>query len=430
MNKEILRLAIPNILSNISVPLLSTVDTALMGHLSTLHLGAVGVGSMIFNFVYWNFGFLRMGTTGMTAQAFGKNDKSEMMLTISRAMMVALLLATIVILFQNLIGQGSFYLMNISDEQTTLVAEYFYIRIWAAPATLGLFAMIGWFFGMQNAIYPLVLTIVINVVNILLSFLLVKQYNMGVAGVAWGTVVAQYVGLALALILFWKKYRQHLQHYTRKATLEIEALSKFLLINRDIFIRTFCLTFAFGFFYSRSANAGEVILAVNVILLQFLNWMSYGIDGFAYASESLVGKYKGANNLGRLRQSIRLSFVWGMVLALIFSFAYLVFGENLLRIFTDQENLIVASTPYLFWMFLFPLISTPCYIWDGIYIGLTASHAMRQTMLAALVIYLIAYFILFPMFQNHGLWAALLLFMAARGIIQWVWYRKRIMYFE
>ena len=430
MNKEILRLAIPNILSNISVPLLSTVDTALMGHLSTLHLGAVGIGSMIFNFVYWNFGFLRMGTTGMTAQAFGKNDKSEMMLTISRAMMVALLLATIVILFQNLIGQGSFYLMNISDEQTTLVAEYFYIRIWAAPATLGLFAMIGWFFGMQNAIYPLVLTIVINVVNILLSFLLVKQYNMGVAGVAWGTVVAQYVGLALALILFWKKYQQHLQHYTQKATLEIEALSKFLLINRDIFIRTFCLTFAFGFFYSRSANAGEVILAVNVILLQFLNWMSYGIDGFAYASESLVGKYKGANNLGRLRQSIRLSFVWGMVLALIFSFAYLVFGENLLRIFTDQENLIVASTPYLFWMFLFPLISTPCYIWDGIYIGLTASHAMRQTMLAALVIYLIAYFILYPMFQNHGLWAALLLFMAARGIIQWVWYRKRIMYFE
>ena len=423
-----LRLAIPNIISNISVPLLSTVDTALMGRLSELHLGAVGVGAMIFNFVYWNFGFLRMGTTGITAQAFGKKDDYEMIQTISRAILVALILAVLVFVLQKPIGEASFYLMNISAAQNGLVEEYFYIRIWAAPATLVLFVFMGWFFGMQNAIYPLILTITINVVNILLSFLLVKKYNMGVAGVAWGTVVAQYVGLLLAIFLFRKEYKSHFQFFSKKATLEFKALSKFLTINRDIFIRTFCLTFAFGFFYSQSSNGGEVILAVNVILLQFLNWMSYGVDGFAYASESLVGKYKGANDAPNLNKAIQLSFLWGMGLAVLFSLIYWIFGIELLGIFTDKENIIAASVPYLFWMIIFPIISTPCYLWDGIYIGLTASYAMRQTMLIALAVYMLFYFLLKNDFGNHGLWAALLIFMGARGLIQWIWYRKKLVH--
>ena len=419
-----LRLAIPNIISNISVPLLSTVDTALMGRLSELHLGAVGVGAMIFNFVYWNFGFLRMGTTGITAQAFGKKDEHEIMQTISRAILVALVLASLVFMLQKQIGELSFYLMNISAAQYGLVEEYFYIRIWAAPATLALFVFMGWFFGMQNAIYPLILTITINAVNIVFSFLFVKKYNMGVAGVAWGTVIAQYVGLLLAIFLFRKKYNSHLKYFSQKATLEFQALSKFLTINRDIFIRTFCLTFAFGFFYSQSSNGGEIILAVNVILLQFLNWMSYGVDGFAYASESLVGKYKGASDSKNLTKAIQLTFIWGMVLATLFSLIYWIFGMDLLYIFTDKENIIAASVPYLFWMILFPIISTPCYLWDGIYIGLTASHAMRQTMLIAVAVYILFYFLLRNDYGNHGLWAALLIFMAARGLIQWIWYRK------
>lgn len=424
MNKEILRLAIPNIISNISVPLLSTVDTALMGRLSELHLGAVGVGAMIFNFVYWNFGFLRMGTTGITAQAFGKEDKEDIILTLGRAILVGTALAIIVLVLQKPIGDLSFYLMNISEAQYGLVEEYFFIRIWAAPATLALYAIIGWYFGMQNAIYPLILTIVINVINIITSFILVKQYGMGVAGVAWGTVIAQYVGLMVAVILFSIKYKSYLQNFSRKAAIEFGALRKFLGINTDIFIRTLCLTFAFGFFYSQSSSAGETILAVNVILLQFVNWMSYGVDGFAYASESLVGKYKGAKDNDKLKSAIKLSFVWGMVLAILFSLSYLIFGEQLLYIFTDQENLIIGSTPFLFWMILFPIISTPCYIWDGIYIGLTASKAMRQTMLMAVLIYVIVYFLLKQGFGNHGLWAALLIFMAARGLLQWGWYRK------
>ena len=424
MNKEILKLAIPNIISNISVPLLSTVDTALMGRLSELHLGAVGIGAMIFNFVYWNFGFLRMGTTGITAQAFGKKDNQDIIVTLGRALLVALILAVVVVLFQKPIGQLSFYLMNITESQNSLVHEYFYTRIWAAPATLALYAFMGWFFGMQNAMYPLILTIAINAVNIICSYVLVHHYNMDVTGVAWGTVIAQYTGLVVAIVLFLIKYRSYLDHYSHQASLEVKALIKFLQINSDIFIRTFCLTFAFGFFYSQSSAEGAEILAVNVILLQFLNWMSYGVDGFAYASESLVGKYKGAQDQRSLKEAIRLSFVWGMVLAVLFSLTYLIFGESLLYVFTDKEHLISASLPFMFWMILFPILSTPCYIWDGVYIGLTASRAMRQTMLVAVLIYILSYFLLSDKFGNHGLWAALLIFMVARGLIQWLWYRR------
>ncbi len=425
MNREILRLAIPNIVSNISVPLLSTVDTALMGRLSELHIGAVGIGAMVFNFVYWNFGFLRMGTTGITAQAFGRKDEAAIIQTLGRALLVVLVVAFLVILFQWPLGKASFFLMNVSEQQYPLVNEYFYIRIWAAPATLGLYAFLGWFFGMQNAIYPLILTVFINVVNILLSFLFIYQFGMDVEGVAYSTVIAQYAGLFLAIFLFFRKYKYLLQYLQRKAILEFDRLRQFLSINRDIFIRTFCLTFAFGFFYSQSSGSGEILLAVNVILLQFLNWMSYGVDGFAFASESLVGKYAGAKDAPKTEKAIRLSFYWGMGLAAVFSLSYWIFGIPLLRVFTNQSDLISASMPYLFWMAVFPLLSTPCYIWDGIFIGLTASKAMRNSMLLALVIFLAIYYPLQQLLGNHGLWLALLVFMIARGGIQHLFYLSK-----
>lgn len=425
MRKEILRLAIPNIISNVSIPLLSTVDTALMGRLSELHLGAVGLGAMIFNFLYWNFGFLRMGTTGLTAQAFGRRDPQAIIHTLGRALLIAFAVALLILLLQIPLRLASIHLMNVSSEQVGLVSQYFNIRIWAAPATLALYAFLGWFFGMQNAIYPLILTVAINGVNIVLSFVLVRHYGMGVAGVAYGTVAAQYCGLLLAMVLFMWRYRATLQDFQLRLLKEWQALSQFLNINRDIFIRTFCLSFAFAFFYSQSAKMDETTLAVNVILLQFLNWMSYGIDGFAFASESLVGKYAGAEDDDRTRQAIRLSFVWGMGLAAAYSMVYWLFGTPLLKIFTDQVPLLQSARPYLFWMAIFPLLSTPCYIWDGVFIGLTASKAMRNSMLLALIIYLGTNFALMPYLENHGLWLALLLFMVARGAIQWWMYRKQ-----
>ena len=425
MNREILRLAIPNIISNISVPLLSTVDTALMGRMSALHIGAVGIGSMIFNFIYWNFGFLRMGTTGITAQAYGRKDPAEMILTLARAMLCALVLAALVMLLQTPFARLSFYLMNVNAEQYALVSEYFFIRIWAAPATIGLYAMMGWYFGMQNAIYPLILTIVINIVNIAFSFLFIIQFDMDIDGVAWGTVIAQYCGLLLALGLFFKKYSYLVSDLKTVVLFQVEAFKKFLLINRDIFIRTLCLTFAFAFFYSQSAENGEAILAVNVILLQFFNWMAYGVDGFAFAAESLVGKYAGAGVPKDTRSAIRYSFVWGMLLALLFSFLYGIGHQPLLRIFTDQAAVIDAAQPYIWWIIALPLISTPSFIWDGVYIGLTASKAMRDTMLLSLIVYVGSFYALDSTYGNHGLWLAMLLFMAARGIIQWLFYERK-----
>ena len=422
MNKEILRLAIPNILSNISVPLLSSFDTALMGRLSADHLGAVGLGSMIFNFVYWNFGFLRMGSTGMTAQAYGRKNYSEMGTVLGQAALVALSLALLLLLLQTPLLQASQSLLKVSADQQPLVGTYFSIRIWAAPAALGMYALMGWYFGMQNAIYPLILTIVINVVNMGISYLLVWKYQWGIAGVAWGTVIAQYVGVLVGIVLLLQRYPWIRNNIQSQVLLQWEALLRFLRINGDIFLRTLCLTLAFAFFYRQSAGLGDLILATNVILLQYVNWMSYGVDGFAFAAESLVGKYHGAREPEQRTRAIRLSFIWGMALAVLYALLYGLAGTGLLRIFTDKQDIITAALPYLPWMIIFPLLGTPCYIWDGVYVGITASRAMRNTMIIAFAAYLALYYGYGNQLANHGLWLSLTLFMVFRGLVQWWWY--------
>ncbi len=425
MNKEILRLAIPNIISNISVPLLSTVDTALMGRMSEVHLGAIGLGTMLFNFLYWNFGFLRMSSTGLTAQAYGRKDEEAIIHNLLRALIVAGILGILMLVFQKQIGALGMQLLNATGEQHQLVAQYFYIRIWAAPATIGLYAIMGWYFGMQNSIFPLILTVFINIVNIVLSFYFVRQMGWEISGVAYGTVIAQYSGFVLAFVLFLLKYRSYLSHRKLATLLAAKPLLHFLNINKDIFIRTLCLTIVFAFFYSRSAMGGAMMLAVNVILLQFLNWMSYGVDGFAYAAESLVGKYKGAENTQAVYKAIRYSFGWGMVLATLFTLSYWIFGEAIMGIFTDQQEVIAAARPYFFWILILPLVGFACYVWDGIYIGLTASKAMRDSMLLALFLFGVTYYFITPYFPIHGLWFALLVFLGVRGLFQYWLFSRR-----
>jgi multidrug resistance protein, MATE family len=424
MNKEILRLAIPNIISNVSVPLLSTVDTALMGHLSEIHLGAVGLGGMIFNLLYWNFGFLRMGTTGMTAQAFGAGQKQEIAALLSRSLIVAWMIALLILLLQSPFQRLGIWFFQVDDTQSGLVNTYFNIRIWAAPATLASYVVFGWFFGMQNAVYPLMLTIAANLINIVLSFLLVRYYDLGIAGAAWGTVIAQYCGLILALLLLRLRYRLYLREFGRHLLSDAGDLAKFFMVNRDLFIRTLSLTLAFAFFYRQSSLAGAMILAVNVILLQLINWMSYGIDGFAYAAESLVGKYKGSQNPEQGNKAIRLVMLWGLGLALFYSLIYTLWSVPVFRIFTNQREVIEAGRPYLWYMAAFPLAGFLCYIWDGIYIGLTATVTMRNAMLFSLALYLITYYLLRSYWPVHGLWTALLLFLVIRGLIQSLYFRK------
>jgi len=426
MNKQILRLAIPNIISNLSVPLLSTVDTALMGRQeSAAYIGAVGLGAIIFNFIYWSFGFLRMGTTGLAAQAYGNADHQELSNILGRAFIVVAGGTVLIWALQMPIAWASFGLLEGSPEVEALAREYYNIRIWAAPATIGLYAMMGWFFGMQNAIYPMLLTILINTVNIVANLILVYHFGMKADGVALGTVIAQYAGLFGAFGLFYYKYSYYIKYFNRKKILEIEAIKRFMSLNANIFIRTFCLIFVLAFFTNQSAKQGDVLLAVNMILMQLINWMAYGVDGFAYASESLVGKYAGGRDMTNVKKTVRYSFAWGMLLAVGFSAAYFFGGKPLLWLFTDQENIVAAALPFMAWMAVIPLIATPSYMWDGIYIGMTASREMRDSMLLAMLIFLVSYFA-FRFMGNDGLWLALVVFLAARGLIQWLWWHRGI----
>lgn len=399
----------------------------MMGRMeSEIYIGAIALGALIFNFVYWSFGFLRMGTTGLTAQAFGEKNNAKLMQILGRAMIFAFGSGLIILVAQFFLLNVGFSILDGSEAVESLAKEYFSIRIWAAPATLCLYAMMGFFFGMQNALVPMVLTIIINVVNLIANIVLIQYFGMKADGVALGTVIAQYTGFIIALIIFYKKHGELLVHFQRKAIFEIQAFKKFLSLNRDIFVRTFMLVFAFAFFENQSAAQGNLTLAINSILLQFVAWISYGIDGFAFASESLVGKYAGAKNQEKLRKSINLSFVWAFGLAFTYSLIFYVFDVPLLHLFTNQENLITAAQDYTIWIVLFPILATAGYMWDGVFIGLTASKAMRNTMLWAFIFYIILFYAVdyqLVEMTNFWLWLTFSLFIGIRGIVQTVYYR-------
>ena len=424
INNEIIRLSVPNILSNISVPLLSTVDTILMGSLSSVHLAAVGLGSFLFNVIYWNFGFLRMGTTGMTAQGFGAKDNDEVWLSLMRAGVLSLLVAVLLLIFQNPIYELAKSALMVSSDNDPLVLAYFNVRIWAAPAGLMLMVIMGWLFGMQNAIYPLLLTVVINIVNICLSYYLVKIAEMDVVGVALGTVIAQYVGLLFGIVLILLKYKPYINWSLIKELNTLSAYRRFLKVNFDLFLRTLCLTFSFGFFYRQSSKLGDTVLAVNVVLMQFVNWMSYGIDGFAYATESLVGKYKGANKLTALKTVIHQSFLWGGLVSLIYAATYYIFGIQLFGIFSDDAALLHVGEDLLFFMSIFPILAFASYIWDGIFVGLTATTSMRNAMILALIVYIVSFYLIPHSANGSNIWIALSIFMVARALFQWIYYNK------
>jgi len=426
MNKEILKLAIPNILANLSVPLLSVVDVALMGHLSSeSFILAIGFGVMIFNFIYWAFGFLRMGMTGMTAQEFGRGKTNEAFRLLFRGLIIAFGGALLLFVCKDWILHFSLYLIDTNEEVNSQITTYFNVRIYAAPATIGLYAFIGWFMGKQRATITMIITIAVNLINAGLSYYLVTQLNYKTDGVALGTVVAQYFGLGLAFIFFIVFYRKQLTKLAFKGILELKAIKQFILVNTDILIRTLCLIFALSFFKVVSAKEGDLIAAANILLLEFVSIAAYGIDGFAFAAEAISGKYFGAGNKQKFRQAVRYCFYWGLGLGAIYGIAYWFFGENILMLLTDQEEVISIALNYLVWLVLFPILSVIPFVWDGVYIGLTSSKAMRNTMLfSTFVIFIPAYYLLANFWGNHGLWLAMILFVLARGISQTVLAKK------
>lgn len=427
MNRKILKLALPNIITNITVPLLGMVDIAIVGHIGhASHIGAIAIGTMIFNLIYWNFGFLRMGTSGLTAQAYGAEDWNETMRIMVRGLAIALTAAFSLILLQYPIAKLCEMWIDSSEEVMRLALLYFYIRIWAAPATLGLYVLKGWFIGMQNSKTPMWIAIIMNIINIVFSLLFVIVWKMGITGVALGTVMAQYSGLLMAIGLWFKQYGHLRSRIDIRGSLHFDEMKRFFKVNGDIFLRTLCLVAVFTFIPAVSAHTGDEILAANTLLMQLFTLFSYIMDGFAYAGEALVGRYTGAKDEPMLRKSVRYLLHWGMIITLLFTLIFYIWGENILTILTNDREVIATAMEYMIWTLLVPITGFSAFLFDGIYIGATASKAMRNIMFVATAAFFIAYYALAPQLGNNGLWIAFLIFLTLRGSLMWLWNGKVI----
>ena len=418
-NREILQIALPSIVSNITVPLLGLIDVTIVGHLGAAsYIGAIAVGGMLFNIIYWIFGFLRMGTGGMTSQAYGRGDEAEMMRLLTRSTGVGMLIALTLIVLQYPIERTAFSLIETTPEVERLAATYFRICIWGAPAVLGLYSFSGWFIGMQNSRYPMFIAITQNIANILMSLVLVYGLEMKIEGVAIGTLVAQYAGWLMAIGLWMHRYK-HLRPYAELRSLTDKgAMRRFFQVNRDIFLRTLCLVSVTVFFTSAGAAQGEVILAVNTLLMQLFTLFSYIMDGFAYAGEALAGKHIGADNRPALRTMVRQLFVWGIALALAFTLIYGIGGEGFLSLLTNEESVITASSTYFYWVLAIPLAGFAAFLYDGIFIGATATGLMLRAMFVASVAFFLIYFGCREAMGNHALWLAFITYLSLRGIVQ------------
>ncbi|MBE6306207.1 MAG: MATE family efflux transporter [Bacteroidales bacterium] len=424
MNREIIRLAIPNIISNITVPLMGIVSTAIAGHYNSEHsaatIGALAIGVSIFNFIYWNCAFVRMGTSGLTAQAFGANDFAECTRMLLRSIAIALVLGIAVVILQYPLGELSLWAMNGND----LVARYFYTRIWAVPAGILLFALNGWFTGMQNAIIPMVVAVTVNIIHIICSFAFAFGLDMGIVGVAQASVVAQWCGVILATILLFVKFRHTFVVVSRREVFDRKAFTRFFAINGDIMIRTFCIVVVYTFFTAISARMDENILAVNTLLMQLFTLFSYMSDGFAYAAEALTGRFTGARDAVSLRRCVRLSIGWSVGIALLFVATYLGWWRDLLGIFVDSNQanasaLIELAGNYIGWVIIIPIACSVPFLLDGVIVGATQTRVMRNAMLLSTVAFFAIFYGLQPIIGNNALWLAFTSYMVLRGIFQY-----------
>lgn len=401
INRDILKLAIPSILANITVPIVGMVDIAVAGHLTgevATMIGGIAIGTMLFDLLYWNFGFLRVGTGGLTAQACGRKDDKECAKILTRAIGISLACALVLIAIQWIFVKAAFAVVDCTPEVRELASKYFFIRIWAAPATLTLMAFKGWFIGMQDSVSPMVTDFVVNGMNVMMSIVLALGIStgttvilkpMGFTGIALGTVVAQYSGLLTALALLLVKYARRIYADFRitelKGVFAGAETRRFFVMNTDLFVRSLCFIAIYIGFTTISARYGDLLLAVSSIMMKLLMIFSYFTDGFAYAGEALVGKYIGAKDGPMVRQSVKWTFVWSMAIAVIFMGIYQFAGVPMLKIMTSDSAVIQQSKEYLPWLLLMPVIGCAAFTWDGIYIGATASKDIRNAMLWAVV---------------------------------------------
>ena len=416
-HREAWRLAWPLILANLTVPLLGIVDTAVVGHLPEPHyLGAVAIGAMAFSVLYFSFGVLRLGTTGLPAQAFRRRDGDEIRACLARPLVLALALGIAFLILATPIFRVSLVAFEPSTDVAREFETYLRVRLFGAPAGLANMVMLGWLLGLQNARGPMALLVVTNAINIVLDLLFVLGLGLGVWGVAVATVCAEYGGLALALWLarrslvriegrwLWAKIRDRL------------AFRRLLAVNRDILLRSLCLQAAFVTLTALGSRQGDVILAANAILLNFPQFAAFGLDGFAHAAEAMVGRYVGAQDGPGVRRAVRANLVWSLVLALALSAGFMVGGTLAIRAMTGLETVRAAAGTFLPYLVVSPLLSVWAFLFDGVFIGATRTAEMRNGMLVALAAFLLGAVVLMPGLGNHGLWLAFLVFMGARGL--------------
>jgi len=416
-HRDVWRLAWPMILSNISLPLLTAVDTALLGHLENAqYLGAVAVGGSILTFIYWSFGFLRMGTTSLNARAFGAEDANTCRLLLGQSTLLALALAIMLFSLQGLIFPFALSLMDPSPAIRELALAYTQIRIFSAPATLATYAIVGWFIGLQNTRAPLLIMLTTNILNILLDFLLIIGLDMNSEGAALATVTAEYAGLTVALYLIRRELKALGGKLLHHKLFKLSEYRPLLLVNRHLFVRTACLLFSFSFFTAQGARQGDELLAANAIILQLIMLTSYGLDGFAHASEALIGKSVGRKELPELYAVCRTTTFWALLTAILFTLLFAFAKLPLIGLFSDIEAVSLLVRQYYFWVLLLPLISVWSYQLDGIFIGAGKTQGMQNSMLFSCFIVYIPLWWLTQSWGNHGLWLAFCAFNLARTL--------------
>ena len=416
IHHEILRLALPSIISNITVPLLGLVDLTIVGHLgSEVYIGAIAVGTMIFNVLYWLLGFLRMGNSGMTSQAFGRCDGQAVRTILVRSLLMATGMGVLFIVLQRPLCDVALWVMHPSAEIAAAAHTYFAICIWSAPAVLALYALNGWFVGLQTTKVPMFIALFQNVVNILLSVGFVIVMHMKIEGVAWGTMLAQWAGALLAGFLAYRKLRkQPLPQRPHKIALR---WMDFFVVNRDIFLRTLFLVAVNLSFTSFGARSGDVVLSTNTLLLTFFTLFSYVMDGFAFAGEALCGKSFGAANVQRFQTYVVQLMKWGLGMALLFSMVYFLGGHLLLRLLTNNESVLGMAAHFLGWVVLIPLAGFMAFVYDGVFIGATMTRHMLLSTLLSAAIFFATYALLSSTLHNHALWLAFILFLLTRGLV-------------
>lgn len=424
MNREILRIALPNIVSNITVPVMGIASTAIAGHWGTdsaATIGSLAIGVSIFNFIYWNCAFVRMGISGLTAQAFGAGNFQECTHMLVRALAVSVVLGILMIILQYPLGELALWAMNGSQ----MTADYYYARIWAVPAGIILFGYNGWYTGMQNAMIPMCIAIIVNIVHILFSLWFAFGCEMGIVGIAYGSIIAQYTGVTIATLLLFIRYRKVLTRVEWREVIDMKPMKEFFVVNRDIILRTFCIVAVYTFFTGASARMGDAaLLAVNTLLLQLFTLFSYMNDGFAYAAEALTGRFIGARDGQALRSCTKRCLVWGTLVSVLFVGIYIIWWRDLMGLFvtegTAHANTIISlASRYIIWIILIPIASAMPFIMDGIMVGATHTRIMRDSMFIATVTFFGIYYACFPLIGNNALWLAFTLYMFLRGVVQY-----------